>query len=198
MRAAVVLTGLTLLLLTFGAPAQATPSVSPSCGPVPAEKIQTGCHNPCTVTEKDADLVHRLPCFEVKFTDKCDGTTVVTLGNTAPYTLAVYVVGAETYNIKGGTSKLVTVTPHRGYVLVTAKYHEPWNHKYVKPRCPSPSASPTPTKSAPAVVPAGNGQPSLPVTGPVTAFIGVAGAALVAIGVAGIVVARRRKTRFTA
>jgi hypothetical protein len=194
MRGTVVLTGFMFAALILGAPAQATPSpsVSPSvdCGPVLTDKP---CHNPCDTVQR-GDVARRLPCFEVKFTDKCDGTTVVTLGNTAPYTIAVYVVGAETYNVKGGTSKTVTVTPNKGYVLVSAKGHEPWNHRYVKPRDCS-SASPTPSVST---VPAGSGQPSLPVTGPVTAFIGVAGLALIGLGAAVLIALRKRRTRFTA
>jgi len=186
MRAAIVLTGLTLLCLTFVAPAQANPSPSPYCG-----KVKTDCHNPCEVTEKTADLVHRLPCFVVTFKDRCDKTVIVTLGNTAPGSVAEYVIDKKAYEVKGGSTTPVTVTPVKGYVVVTAYGHAPWKHKWA-PVCVSQTPAPTGGPTGPAAT------PTLPVTGPPMPLVIGAGVLLLGAGVGLVVALRRRRVRFTA
>jgi hypothetical protein len=186
-RAAVVLTGLTLL--TFGAPALASsPSDPPECKPT--AQGQHGCPNPC-----DAYSRSNLGCFKVTFADRCDGTTVVSLG--ASHT-AVYVIDKKTYEVKGGLTTTVTVTPHKGHVLVFARGHAPWKHKYVRPTCATPTPSATPSDSGTPAVPVDNGTPSLPVTGPAVPGLIIGALALIGLGAAGIIAARRRRTRFTA
>jgi hypothetical protein len=149
--------------------------------------------NASTGNHGDITGLSKLPCYQVSFVDKCDGTTVVTLGNQAPASgsIAYYVIEKKIYPVAGGSSPtLVTVTPIDGYVVVTARGHLPWRHKYVKPTC----ATPTPSQS----VPVDNGQPSLPVTGPAVPGAIIGGLALIGLGAAVLIALRKRRTRFTA
>jgi hypothetical protein len=118
----------------------------------------------------------------------------VSLGNQAPssYSIAVYLIAKKPYAVKGGAQPtLVTVTPIDGYVVVTARGHLPWKHKYVKPTCA------TPAGSAPPVPPVNTG-PSLPVTGPAVTGVIIGGLALIGLGAAVLIALRKRRTRFTA
>lgn len=136
-------------------------------------------------------------CFQVSFLDKCDGVQV-TLGNQAPSdsTVISYFVNGVKHDVKGGTPMLVlTVSPDsHGLVIVKARGHADWTHHYVRPIC----ASPTPTGTGTPVVPVDNGgTPSLPVTGPAVTGLLIGACALIGIGAAVFIAARRRRIRFT-
>jgi LPXTG-motif cell wall-anchored protein len=133
-------------------------------------------------------------CFQVSFLDKCDGVQV-TLGNQAPTdaTVITYFVNGVKHDVKGGAAMTVLTTnpDSHGYVVVKARGHKDWVHKYVKPVCASTSTGATPSASTP-------GTPSLPVTGfKTTVAVGV-GVLALAAGAVAFVVGRRRRIHFEA
>lgn len=145
--------------------------------------------NASTGNHGDITGLSKLPCYQVSFVDTCDKVQV-TLGNQAPDSgsLAVYTIGEEKTEVNGhGTPTVVVVKP--GYVVVTARGHAPWKHKWT-PVC----VSQTPAPSGP-VTPA---SPSLPVTGPAIPGLLIGAFSLIGLGAAGVIVARRRRHRFTA
>jgi hypothetical protein len=148
----------------------------------------------------------RVPCFgNPSFTPKCDGTVVVLLTNAAPspHSIAAYhVTGVAAANgnvlVAGGKQVSVVATPDaKGVVTVTYGFGDAKTVKtftWTKPKncgvTPSPSVpGPTTSTSAPT---------GLPVTGPATGIMAGAGILLVAAGVGGVLLARRRRTHFEA
>ncbi|MEV6303679.1 LPXTG cell wall anchor domain-containing protein [Actinoplanes sp. NPDC051861] len=108
-----------------------------------------------------------------------------------------------------GTGGKVTLVPHQ---LTFREKAHPLGFLYLKVQkptasptvTPSATASATPsatsTSSAPAATPTSDGGDGggLPVTGSSTGLVAGIGAALLAVGAVGFVLARRRRTRFTA
>lgn len=160
------------------------------------EKLaNTASGNPGDITG-----LSKLPCYQVSFVDKCDGAVQISLGNQAPdaSSVAYYVIGKDEKAAVTGASGpvLVVVKPVNGYVVVTARGHAPWKHKYVRPTCTTPS--PSPSGSGAPAVPVDNGSTSLPVTGPAIPGLLIGAISLLALGGVGIYLARRRRIRFDA
>jgi hypothetical protein len=144
-----------------------------------------------------------------KFTDKCDGSTVVTLANLATSELAkvTYTVNGDVVVVNGGqtVNKTVkvdgefTVTYQvyggklRKFVMATVK------HTWTQPKgctSPSPSTSTSTVVPVPSTSTAAPG--GLPVTGPNTGLYAGGAAALLVAGGTLFFVARRRRVKFEA
>lgn len=134
------------------------------------------------------------------FKDNCDGSVVVTLGNVAvdvDSKVAYKVSGIdEKVVVTGGKTVEVSTKPNdSGVVTVSfhfAKINKTWDHTWVQPKdCQSPSPSPSVSTSTP-------GTPGLPVTGFPTTTAVVGALSLLGIGIAVVIVARRRRVKFEA
>lgn len=145
----------------------------------------------------DITGLSKLPCFgNPSFTPKCDGTVVVVLTNAAPSatSVAVYLVNGEKVTVAGGSPGKVEVTvkPDAHGQVVVARPGKRTVYQFSAPKCPSGSPSPV------VPPPGNNGGGSLPVTGPKTIGVLVAGVVLIVAGVGGVLFARRRRIRFEA
>jgi hypothetical protein len=150
--------------------------------------------NASTGNPGDITGLSKTPCYQVAFLDKCDGTVQVSLGNQAPSSLSIayYVIDKKTYAVAGSSAPdLVVVHPVNGYVIVTARGHLPWKHKWT-PVCVSQSPTPTGGATNPTA------PPSLPVTGPSMPILVGAGVLFLGAGVGLVLALRRRRIRFTA
>jgi LPXTG-motif cell wall-anchored protein len=154
----------------------------------------TGCTGPeASVSDTQAKAVVKdinpAACLDIQFTDKCDGTTVVTMTNWAfndnKFTVLTVELDGKEYTLKGGSSpntetvvlgpkvedlqaKLVfRFTTPDGELVLKKNYGDPWSWEEPK-ACvsPSPSASAAPSPSVTVSAPATTATTS-PV-GPVT------------------------------
>lgn len=138
----------------------------------------TGCTGPeAKVTETQAKSIVKdidpAACLDLQFTDKCDGTTVVTMTNWAfndnKFTVLTVKLDGKEYTLKGGSDpNTETVTlgppgvedlqatlifrftaPDGSKITIEKPYGDPWTWEEPK-GCvsPSPSASATPTATA--------------------------------------------------
>lgn len=138
------------------------------------------------------------PCLAVTFVDKCDGSVVVTVTNTAP---AVEAVGLFTVNgdkpvkVAGAAHADVTVKAVK-VIVRSSGMRKPVEHTWVKPKdcataTPTPAATPTGATGGSAV-------PSLPVTGARVSYVVGIGSAVVVAGAVILFVTRKRRTEFEA
>lgn len=136
-------------------------------------------------------------CFNVVFTDKCDGSTVVTLENQATTDLseAKYKVSGHEglVVVKGGNKIDVTVKNADKKVLVDALQMRGKGHTWTLPKdCATPGAPGT-------TLPAGtNTSNSLPLTGPPIGLITITGFVLIGGGAFMLYKLRRKREVFTA
>jgi len=135
----------------------------------------TGCTGPeASVSDTQAKAVVKdinpAACLDIQFTDKCDGTTVVTMTNWAfndnKFTVLTVELDGKEYTLKGGSSpntetvvlgpkvenlqaKLVfRFTTPDGELVLKKNYGDPWSWEEPK-ACvsPSPSVSAAPSPS---------------------------------------------------
>lgn len=145
------------------------------------------------------------------FTDKCDGSTVVSLANDAYGAKAVYVVSGVEANggkvvVDANSTVDVTVKPESGKTTVTYYTTEGpkrtlikhvIDHVWAAPKnCTSPSPSTSTSVPVPTVSHSTPG--GLPVTGPNTGYYAGAGAIALGLGIALVMVLRRRRVKFEA
>jgi LPXTG-motif cell wall-anchored protein len=143
--------------------------------PSNASTTFTGCQGPATEVQNKAAAesivkdIDPAACLDIQFTDKCDGTTVVTMTNWAfndnKFTVLTVDVDGKEYTLKGGSdpnTEVVTVgpkvdglqvslvfrftAPDGSKITIVKPYGDPWTWEEPK-GCVSPSPSATASAS---------------------------------------------------
>lgn len=204
-----------VLLLAGGAvaavaaPAAATPP-NPCPTTSPTVTPTATVPPPLVVQGQQAELSrcgHKPP--RAKFTDSCAGTVIV-VKHTGRWGVWEVAISAgdftATHELEPGETATEEFGPTVGLIIVKVNGKKIGRHLWVKPEqgCESPSPSPSPSNTTPTATappppaPGGNAGPELPVTGaalPLTVGLGVL---LLVSGAAAVLLARRRRVRYTA